>query len=205
MLARYLLSPFFPELIFRGNSSENFLYLTFDDGPTQISPWVLAELRKHNAKATFFCVGNNIEKNPEIFSSIINNGHSVGNHTMHHLNGWKTRTNNYIEDVEECSFALNSLQPQTNFFRPPYGKITPSQYSSLRKNYKIVMWDVLSKDYDERVSEEKCLKRVITKSKPGSIIVFHDSHKAEKNLRYVLPRVLEYFSERKFSFCSLQN
>ncbi|HLG34143.1 MAG TPA: polysaccharide deacetylase family protein [Bacteroidia bacterium] len=204
MVLQRLLSSVFPDLIFRINTSEKVLYLTFDDGPTEITPWVLEELKKFNAVATFFCIGSNVEKYPELYSEIISQSHSVGNHTMHHLNGWKTKTEKYIEDVDRCNSLLDHFQFSTNYFRPPYGRITPSQYSSLKKNYRIAMWDVLSKDYDEKVSEEKCLERVITKSKPGSIVVFHDSIKAEKNLRYVLPRVLEYFSEIHFSFETLE-
>src|SRR5262249_48789179 len=142
-------------------------------------------------------------------------GHSIGNHTMHHLNGWKAKINQYLKNVKECDSVLIHSQPQTTpdasghkpqtLFRPPYGKITPSQYFALRKDYRIVMWDVLSKDYDSNISPEKCLNRVLTQSKPGSVIVFHDSIKAEKNLKYVLPEVLEYFSERNFSFNSISN
>jgi len=134
----------------------------------------------------------------------------VANHTMHHLNGWKTKTAIYLDDIAACDTILKSfklqtsnLKPQTDLFRPPHGRITPRQYFSLKKNYRIVMWDVLSKDYDKTVLAEKCLQRVISKSKPGSVIVFHDSAKAEKNLRYALPRVLEYFSEKNFSFRAL--
>ncbi len=212
MFARHFLSSVFPEIIFRINTSEKVLYLTFDDGPTEITHWVLDELKKHNARATFFCIGDNIEKNSSLYHKIIEQSHSVGNHTMHHLNGWKTGTKKYLDDVAECNSVLNSFQQQTTnnkqqtfLFRPPYGRITPSQYFSVKKNHRIVMWDVLSRDYDKNFSSQKCLERVITKSKPGSVIVFHDSIKAEKNLHYVLPGVLEYFSERNFSFNSLPN
>ncbi len=212
MFARHFLSSVFPEIIFRINTSEKVLYLTFDDGPTEITHWVLDELKKHNARATFFCIGDNIEKNSSLYHKIIEQSHSVGNHTMHHLNGWKTGTKKYLDDVAECNSVLNSFQQQTTnnkqqtfLFRPPYGRITPSQYFSVKKNHRIVMWDVLSRDYDKNFSSQKCLERVITKSKPGSVIVFHDSIKAEKNLHYVLPGVLEYFPERNFSFNSLPN
>lgn len=205
------LSVFFPEIIFRINSQKKVLYLTFDDGPTELTPWVLDELKKYKAKATFFCIGANIEKNTSLYHQIINQGHAIGNHTMHHLNGWKTKTKKYLNDVEECDSVLNAFKPQTTnhkpqtLFRPPYGKITPPQYFSLKKNHRIIMWDVLSKDYDKNISSEKCLNRVISKSKPGSVVVFHDSERAEKNLKHVLPRALEYFSERNFSFCALIN
>jgi peptidoglycan/xylan/chitin deacetylase (PgdA/CDA1 family) len=211
MFAAGLFSSLFPELIFRIPAIDKKIYLTFDDGPsTEITPWALDELKKYNAHATFFCVGAQIEKHPEIFYEIIKHGHAVGNHTMHHLNGWNSSSKKYLEDSLLCDEVLNSCRPQTsnrtprtNFFRPPFGRITPSQYSALKKNYRIVMWDVLSRDYDENISAEKCLHRVITKSKPGSIVVFHDSIKAEKNLKYVLPRALEYFSEGNYSFQTL--
>jgi peptidoglycan/xylan/chitin deacetylase (PgdA/CDA1 family) len=202
-------SALFPDIIFRIKTAEKNLYLTFDDGPTELTPWVLEELDKYKAKATFFCVGANVEKNVSLYNEMLNRKHVVGNHTMNHLNGWRTKTKRYLDDVVECNSVLNSHQHQTSnikpqtFFRPPYGKITLSQYFSLRKNHRIVLWDVLSKDYDKNVTAEKCLHRVITQSKPGSVIVFHDSAKAENNLRYVLPKVLEYFSEKNFNFCSL--
>ena len=211
MLARHFLSLLFPELIFSVRTTEKKIYLTFDDGPTpEVTPWVLDVLKQYNAPATFFCVGCNVEKNPALLSEIITAGHSIGNHTMHHLSGWGTSSATYLEDVRQCDEVLFHLQQQTtnnkqqtNFFRPPYGRITPSQYSSLKKKYRIVMWDLLSRDFDKNISGEKCLQRVITKSKPGSIVVFHDSVKAEKNLRYVLPRALEYFSENGFLFYSM--
>jgi peptidoglycan/xylan/chitin deacetylase (PgdA/CDA1 family) len=210
MVGNVLLSAIFPDVIFRVNTAEKNLYLTFDDGPAEVTPWVLEELKKFNAQATFFCVGDNIEKNIPLFNEIVNSKHTVGNHTMNHLNGWKTKTKNYLDDVEKCNSVLNSQQPQTSnlkpqtFFRPPYGRITLPQYFSIRKNHRIVMWDVLSKDYDKNISAEKCLQRVIQNSQSGSVIVFHDSAKAEKNLQYVLPKVLEYFAERNFRFESLQ-
>jgi len=212
-MMHHLLPAIFPELIFRIPADGKKIFLTFDDGPTpEVTPWVLEELKKYNAKAVFFCIGENVESHPEIFSEIIRQGHVAGNHTMHHLNGWKISSKKYLEDTKQCDEILRTHQSQTsNFklqtflFRPPYGRITPSQYSSLKKNHRIVMWDVLSRDYDENFSAEKCLQRIIRKSKLGSIIVFHDSVKAKKNLRYVLPRVLEYFSEKGFSLRSLSN
>lgn len=211
MAASDFLSALFPDVIFRINTAEKNLYLTFDDGPTELTAWVLQELNKYRAKATFFCVGTNIEKNVSLYYEILNRKHVVGNHTMNHLNGWKTNTKKYLYDVSACDNILNvqasdiGYRTSDKLFRPPYGRITPSQYFSLRKNHRIVMWDVLSKDYDKNITAEKCFHRVITQSKPGSVIVFHDSAKAEKNLLYVLPKVLEYFSERNFSFRTLQD
>ncbi len=178
------------------SAETDFLYLTFDDGPVpKVTPYVLDLLKQYNAKATFFCVGENINKHPNVFQRIIDEGHAVGNHTYHHLNGWKTKNDIYIDDIEKT----NALLP-SNLFRPPYGKLRLSQISNLKSQYKIVMWDVLSKDYDKAMTGEQCLQRVLTKAKPGSIIVFHDNIKAFDRLQYALPKMLEYFSSKGFSF-----
>ncbi len=204
-----LMRKFYPSAIWRVPTKEKKIFLTFDDGPIpEITPWVLSTLKQFNAKATFFCIGANIEKHPDIFQQIISEGHSVGNHTYHHLNGWKTKTKEYLENIEKCKTAMaNAHQPSTTnhqpFFRPPYGRMKQSQYSILNTQYSIVMWDVLSGDFDEKLSAEKCLKNVITKTREGSIVVFHDSIKAQKNLFYALPKFLEHFSKKGFEFCCL--
>jgi len=191
----------YPERIWAFPASTNSVYLTFDDGPIpEVTPWVLDELKKYNAKATFFCIGENVKKHPEIFQRILTEGHSVGNHTFNHLNGAKTETLAYIENVERCHEAINSEVKIQNskLFRPPYGKITSKQAKILQqKGFKIVMWDIISYDYDANVSEEKCLQNVLKNINTGSVIVFHDSLKAEKNLRYVLPKVLGFIGEKK--------
>jgi peptidoglycan/xylan/chitin deacetylase (PgdA/CDA1 family) len=187
---------------------ENKIYLTFDDGPTpEITEWVLQELEKYNAKATFFCIGNNIEKHPEIFEKLIAKGHSIGNHTFNHLNGWKTPTEEYLVNSIQWSVvsgqAENNKQQTTNnkLFRPPYGKIKASQAKKLRQlGYKIIMWDVLSADYDASISAEKCLENATKNVTSGSIIVFHDSVKAFPHLEYTLPKALNYFKEKGFVF-----
>lgn len=184
-------------------NSENKIYLTFDDGPIpKITEWVLAELDKYNAKATFFCIGNNIQKHPEIFLKVIENGHSIGNHTFNHLKGWKTPINEYIENVSLCQSEIQNLQSKIcNLFRPPYGKIKLSQSKKLQElGFKIIMWDVLSADYDQTISSEKCLDNVLKNVKSGSIIVFHDSIKAFQNLEYTLPKTLEILTKRGFVF-----
>ncbi len=189
-------------------NTENKIYLTFDDGPTpEITEWVLQELQKHNAKATFFCIGNNIEKYPDIFSKVVADGHSIGNHTFNHLNGWKTSTEEYIENSGQWSVISgqsenDQLKTATcNLFRPPYGKIKVSQSKKLRQlGHKIIMWDVLSADYDTSISAEKCLENVLNNVTEGSIIVFHDSIKAFPNLEYTLPKALKILSERGFVF-----
>ena len=181
------------------------IFLTFDDGPTpKITEFVLNELQKHNAKATFFCIGKNIKKHPEIFEKIISEGHAVGNHTQNHLNGWKTNSTDYINNVVEVekNFKLSSFQTFTSkLYRPPYGKIKKYQAKKLRDlEYKIIMWDVLSADFDTTISKEKCLDNVLKNTTNGSIVVFHDSVKASEKLKFVLPKILEYYSEKGFTF-----
>jgi len=177
----------YPNLIWDLPNDNNTVYLTFDDGPTpDITDWVLDILAEYQAKATFFVVGENAKKHPEIIRRILKEGHAIGNHTQHHLNGWKTKTAEYIKDVEECQQYLD-----TELFRPPYGKIKRAQIKRLKDQYKIVMWDVLSGDFDLDINPEKCYTNVIDKVKSGSIIVFHDSLKAAENLKYTLPKVLE--------------
>ncbi|PWA06837.1 polysaccharide deacetylase family protein [Flavobacterium psychrotolerans] len=178
------------------------VYLTFDDGPTpEITKWTLLQLRKYNIKATFFCIGNNIEKYPEIFNTIIQEGHALGNHTFNHLNGWNTSTEVYLEDIKKCSDAL-SYQPTAadcKLFRPPYGKITTHQSKKLTQmGYKIIMWDVLSADFDQTITPEKCLENVISNVTSGSIIVFHDSVKSFENLAFTLPKTLEFLKEKGY-------
>lgn len=196
----------------------NQVYLTFDDGPIpEVTPWVLDLLNKHEAKATFFCIGDNVRKHSEVFKRIASEGHAVGNHTMHHLNGWRTTTEAYLEDVGEAdkefknwleapsaesvgtikSLRKSSFVNRPSLFRPPYGKLSSKQAQKLqKKGYHIIMWDVLSADFDTSISEEKCLQNVIRHLKPGSIVVFHDSLKAEKRLNYVLPKVLKHITEK---------
>ncbi|MGJ8548844.1 polysaccharide deacetylase family protein [Winogradskyella wichelsiae] len=205
----------FPNFIWNINTPHKELYLTFDDGPTpEITNWVLTTLKAYNAKATFFCIGNNIEKHPLIFQKLIKEGHTIGNHTYNHLKGWKSRTEEYIEDINKTQFLINTSKPYiTNsdlesenlkLFRPPYGKFKGKQSKRIRElGYKIVLWDVLPFDWDESVSKEICLKNIISTAKGGSIIVLHDSVKASRNLKYVLPKILQYYSEKGFVFKAL--
>ncbi|SFB02829.1 Peptidoglycan/xylan/chitin deacetylase, PgdA/CDA1 family [Flavobacterium swingsii] len=193
-------------------NTENKIYLTFDDGPTpEITEWVLEILKENSINATFFCIGNNIEKHPEIFNKIINDGHGVGNHTFNHKNGWKTTTADYLQNVELCESAIKNQLPKAfgtkirNLFRPPYGKIKPSQSKKLRNlGYKIIMWDILTADFDEKTSKEKCLENATKKVTSGSVIVFHDSVKAFKNLEYALPKTIQILKEKGFVFDVIQ-
>lgn len=189
----------FPSIIWRKESTDKVIYLTFDDGPIpEVTPWVLDTLQDYNANATFFCLGANAFKHSAILQRIRKEGHSIGNHTMHHLNGWKTSDEVYISDTAECNTILNAT-----LFRPPYGRIKPSQLRKLRARYTVVMWDVLCKDYDPSLTGDDCLNRIKRKTRNGSILVFHDSLKAEKNLRQVLPETLKYYSNIGFKFHAL--
>lgn len=184
-------------------TDEPKVYLTFDDGPTpEITEWVLEQLKKHGAKATFFCIGNNIEKYPSIFEKVIKEGHAIGNHTFNHVKGWETSTKKYIEEVTNCEEIIQKSlieKHQSKLFRPPYGKIKSSQSRDLRKKgFKIIMWDVLSVDFDKNVTPEKCLNNVIDNFENGSIIVFHDSVKAFQNLEYALPKTLDFLKKKGF-------
>ena len=196
-------------------TTEKVIYLTFDDGPTpEITDWTLQILKQYKAKATFFCIGNNVEKYPDIFKNILDNGHAIGNHTQNHVKGWNTKTEDYLESAKNCESVYKSevynlniktdTSLITNLFRPPYGQISPKQGQKLTQlGYKIIMWDVLSFDWNHRVTKERCLKNVLNKTAPGSIIVFHDSVKASRNMQYALPKVLAHFSEKGYAFKAL--
>ena len=189
-----LLTRLMPRLTWNFEGEYNKVFLTFDDGPTpDVTPWVLDKLQHYNARATFFALGRNVDHNPEIFQQIIDEGHSVGNHTYSHLKGWGSSNKNYFEDIELAHRLISS-----NLFRPPYGQIKPSQVKELKKSYKIIMWSVLSIDYNRRISGARCVKNVMENVRPGSIIVFHDSAKARKNLYEALPVVLEKLTEKGY-------
>ena len=199
----------FPKRTWMLPNDKNIVYLTFDDGPIpQLTPWVLDLLKEYHAKATFFCIGDNINKHPNIFKRLISEGHSVGNHTYYHLNGWKTKTETYIDNVlknEELIISEFKIQNSALLFRPPFGKLATRQSHILqKKGYKIIMWDVLSADFDPNISKEKCLDNVLKNLQAGSIVVFHDSLKSEEKLRYVLPKVLEYIKNEGY-YCKAIN
>jgi peptidoglycan/xylan/chitin deacetylase (PgdA/CDA1 family) len=198
-----LLKKIYSEAIWRKRETEKILYLTFDDGPIpEVTPWVLDLLNEHNIKATFFCVGDNLVKHPILHKRILKENHVIGNHTHNHLSGWSTLSKIYFENIELCENTLK--QPEgKKLFRPPYGKIKKSQLKALSKEYSVVMWDVLSGDYDKYTSQGKCFQNVTSNVRNGSIIVFHDSIKAETNLKYALPRVIKFAKENGYSFDSL--
>jgi peptidoglycan-N-acetylglucosamine deacetylase len=209
----FFLPLLYPGLTWRIQNDRKELYLTFDDGPVPgPTEFVLDTLASRNIKATFFCIGDNIRKHPEVFNKIIEQGHKVGNHTFNHLNGWKTNPQKYNENVALCreeilkhtslilsAEPLTIIQEPLTLFRPPYGRITKKQVQSLA-DYKIIMWDVLSVDYNKNLSQERCLHNTIRATRSGSIIVFHDSHKAERNLKFTLPAFIDHFLEQGFTF-----
>ena len=192
-----LLKHVFSKLTWNIPNSSKTIYLTFDDGPTPIiTDWVLEILKNYDAKASFFCVGKNVLAHPDIYERIITSGHNVGNHTHTHLKGWKTSTVEYLKNIENASLCITS-----NLFRPPYGQIRPKQVTALSQlDYKIVMWTILSLDWDKNISKEKCVMNVINNTSEGDIIVFHDSVKASVNMQYALPKVLDYFSRKGYEF-----
>ncbi len=180
---------------------EKLIYLTFDDGPIpEITPTVLNILSDFQAKASFFCVGENIQKYPHLLDEILKNGHSVGCHTFNHLNGWKTSKNDYIENIKKCETYMH-----THLFRPPYGKASPAQIDLIKDKYFTILWSVLSGDFDQKISGEQCLQNVINNTNDGSIVVFHDSIKAKERLLFALPRFIEHFLSKGFRFESIQH
>ena len=189
----------FPEAVWRVPTEKKRVYLTFDDGPIpEITPWVLKILKEEQVEACFFCVGNNVEKYPELYQSIINSGHLTGNHTFHHLHGLKTSTETFCRDILEAEKLIRS-----KMFRPPHGLMRMSQYNLICRQFKIVMWDIVSCDYRESIGSEKVVKNVLNNVRPGSIITFHDSFKSWKNLSGALPVVIRILKERGYEFGSL--
>lgn len=194
-----LLRSYYKDSLWRMDKNEPVIYLTFDDGPIpELTSWVLDVLKEYNVKATFFCVGDNIVKNPQLFERIKQEGHQVGNHTFNHLKGWEVTKAVYLENIEKCQSLT-----KTNLFRAPYGRIKKSQYKLLAKEYKIVFWDVLSYDYDTFMTPERCLANSIRYTRNGSIIVFHDNVKAQKNLKFALPHYIEHFLKLNYKFAML--
>ena len=193
------LQQMFPDLVWKINTHEKLIYLSCDDGPIpELTPWILSTLDAYHAKASFFCVGHNIEKHPHLLESMLSQGHTIANHSYNHLSGWETSNLDYILNVRK-----GAIITQSKLYRPPYGKIKPSQARFLKHHYKIIMWDVLSGDFDPDLTSEMCYQNVERNAGPGSIVVFHDSLKAMQKLKSVLPRVLEHFSLLGYQFKAL--
>ena len=190
----------YPQFTWRVPDAPKKLFLTFDDGPIpEITPWVAEELARFGARATFFVVGENVDRHPDIVDRLREAGHTVGSHTWNHLNGWTTENREYYENVRRCAERIGS-----RLFRPPYGRLGPRQARFLQKRYDIIMWDVLSGDFDPGITAQRCLHNILNHATGGSIIVLHDSLKAAGKLRYVLPRVLDHYSKLGFTFEALE-
>lgn len=195
----YFLRSVYFHATWRKSRSEKVLYLTFDDGPIpEVTPWVLDILDHYQIKATFFCVGENVMRYPDLYQEIIRRGHRTGNHTYNHLRGFFTKTPLYMENTEKASSYIDS-----DLFRPPHGEMRSSQFRTLGKKYKVVLWDVITRDYNQKLPKEKVLKIAKKYARNGSIIVFHDSLKAEKNMRYAMPRAIKFLLEEGYQFRSL--
>jgi peptidoglycan/xylan/chitin deacetylase (PgdA/CDA1 family) len=191
-----ILKRILPDIVWDIHSKKQVLYLTFDDGPTPVITNQALEILAHfNARATFFCIGRNVERHPEIYRQVIDNGHATGNHTYSHLKGWYTKNREYFNDI-----ALAAQFIPSGLFRPAYGMITPSQIRKLKQQYRIVLWSIMSYDFHKDTSPDQCLNNLIQHVRPGSVVVFHDSVKASTNMLHALPRVLEYFGQRGFEF-----
>ena len=191
-LTKYL----FPSLVWKKNTDQKKIWITFDDGPDEkVTPYLINVLEKFNIKATFFVIGNQAKKYPELVKLIINNGHKIGNHSFSHLNGFSTNNNKYLEDVEQAKKYIDS-----DIFRPPFGKITPFQIKNLKKDFKIIMWDIMSWDFKENIYPNKMYKNVIDNVENGSIILFHNNLKSYNNLKNSLEIILEQLKDKGYQF-----
>ena len=192
-----LIRSLYPSAIWRMDKDERAVYLTFDDGPIpRVTPWVLDVLDRYGIKATFFMVGDNIRKHPDEFRMVVERGHRIGNHTFNHIRGLSYDINSYLENTDKaCRMMMN-----TNLFRPPHGYMSPKQYAELKKRYKIIMWDLVTRDYNRKFNGEQILQKVKKYVRNGSIITFHDSLKSEENIRYALPKAIEWLMEQGYEF-----
>ncbi len=191
-----ILQCLFADFIWKIDTDEKVIYLTFDDGPHPvITPWIINLMNQYDAKGTFFLIGDAVSRNPDLYQLYKTNGHLVGNHTYRHIKGWQSRKKNYLKEITQCAEVVES-----SLFRPPYGQINLQGIREIKKQYKVVMWDVLSWDFDNETSSEICLSNVINYSKEGSIVVFHENEKSMKNIMYALPKVLEHFTKLGYQF-----
>ncbi len=191
-----LIRALYPGAVWRMDPNERAVYLTFDDGPIpDITPWVLDLLDKYDVKATFFMVGDNVRKHPEEFKMVVDRGHRIGNHTFNHIRGFEYLSDNYLKNADKANEVL-----QTELFRPPHGHMRWAQYFTLKKYYKIIMWDVVTRDYSNKVNGRQVLRILKKYTRNGSIITFHDSLKSEKNMKFALPRSIEWLKEQGYEF-----
>ena len=191
-----LIRQLYPRACWRMNASEKSVYLTFDDGPIpEVTPWVLDVLDKYRIKATFFMVGDNVRKHTDEYKMVVERGHRIGNHTYNHLKGFKERTDRYIANIDKADCFLG-----TNLFRPPHGIMRMGQYRVLSERYRIIMWDLVTRDYNSKFSGEQVLDKVKCYVRNGSIITFHDSIRSIDNLRYALPRAIEWLQSEGYEF-----
>lgn len=189
----------FPSIVWRKENSENNIWLTFDDGPSKkTTPFILKILKEEQIKATFFLVGAQIKKHPDLVKKIINDGHTVANHSYSHKNGWLSNSKSYLDDIEKCQ----TLLPKNKLFRPPYGKISPTQIKRLKKKYQIILWDVLSWDFAKKITSKQIKKNVLENTSSGSIIVFHNNEQSLKNLSPILKEIIQKLKNKGFSFSS---
>lgn len=182
----YIFTKLLPSILWKSREKKT-VHLTFDDGPTEkVTSFILDILKKHNVKASFFCIGTKAKSLPKLIERIKKEGHTIGNHTNDHQDGWKTKTDEYIDSINEANKII-----QSNLFRPPYGRLTPKQYQTIRDRYKIVMWDIMPGDFDDNKSAKECYETILDNLEDGSIIVLHDNEKAYKKISYILPKLLE--------------
>jgi peptidoglycan-N-acetylglucosamine deacetylase len=201
----FLFPLLYPTLTWRLPTREKEICLTFDDGPVYgPTEFVLDTLRQYNVRGNFFCIGDNVRKHPEVFKRVVKERHAIGNHTYHHVKGWSTAVDKYLQEVISCEEEMEKhlQRPRVKLFRPPYGRISRSQIRQLQ-DFRIIMWDVLALDFSKKISPEKCLEGTIQATRPGSIVLFHDSLKAEQKLVYALPRFIEHFLEKDYRFTLL--
>ena len=198
----------YPDALWHGDRKRKKIYLTFDDGPVPgITDYILDVLSALEVKATFFCVGDNIKKYPEVFKRIVNEKHGVGNHTFNHLNGWKVSEDDYLKNIQLCDEVIgnNSQIGPIKLFRPPYGKIPIRVLKKIRDEYKIIMWDVLSYDFSGKVKAEKCLEKSLRYTENGSIIIFHDSKKSTEKTKLIISQYIQYFKNKNYDFCKIED
>jgi len=192
----WLLTRLFPGAVFRVQTNQQEVFLTFDDGPVpEVTPWVLELLKKEGLKACFFCVGENVQRNPELFKRVQDEGHLVGNHTFNHMQGLKNNDQDYYANVETAARYIPG-----KLFRPPHGLLRIRQFKKLKDDYRFIMWDIISCDFDKTLSPEQVSRNVLRNARPGSVIIFHDSIKAEKNMKQALPLVIKGLREKGFTF-----